>query len=86
MKCPKCGSVVSWRFPLHYCVEGTEERLRKDKTLDFDGPCPFLSCVEDGPHEHPVCEKCGAVRYGNMFCERCREEWKLNQPHKEKKV
>jgi predicted amidophosphoribosyltransferase len=36
------------------------------------GPCPFLTCLETGPHEHPVCPDCEAVRYGNPFyCATC---------------
>lgn len=38
-----------------------------------DGPCPFLFCREVARHAHPVCPSCGAARYGNMFCQRCRE-------------
>jgi len=36
------------------------------------GWCPFLTCLETGPHEHPVCPECEAVRYGNpFFCATC---------------
>lgn len=31
------------------------------------GPCPLISCGEQGPHEHAVCPTCGAIRYGNPF-------------------
>ncbi len=41
--------------------------------VSFDGPCHFLSCLETGPHFHPICPVCGAVRYGNLFCKECRE-------------
>jgi len=40
--------------------------------VHFGGPCPFLTCLETGPHEHPVCPECGAVRYGNFYCPVCR--------------
>ena len=40
--------------------------------IHFDGPCPFLLCLADCPHDHPVCPVCGAVAYGNIFCEECR--------------
>lgn len=41
-------------------------------TWSTDGPCPFLTCLETGPHEHAVCPTCGAVRYGNPFyCQTC---------------
>lgn len=43
------------------------------RTIAFDGPCPFLLCLETGPHTHPVCPDCGAVRYGNLSCTTCRE-------------
>ena len=43
------------------------------KYVPFDGPCPFLMCLETGPHVHPVCPECGSVRYGNMFCKECRK-------------
>lgn len=44
------------------------------KTMWLDaGCCPFATCpyVEEG-HTHPICETCGAVRYGNAFCATCR--------------
>jgi hypothetical protein len=31
------------------------------KRLDFEGICPFLSCMEEGPHSHGICPQCGAV-------------------------
>jgi hypothetical protein len=40
--------------------------------IHFDGPCPFLTCLRTDPHNHPVCETCGAVRYGNLSCPTCR--------------
>jgi hypothetical protein len=44
--------------------------------LHFEGPCPFLGCLDPGPHDHPVCPDCGAVRYGNPFyCPTCEERW-----------
>lgn len=43
--------------------------------MHFDGPCPFLTCLRNGPHEHPACELCGAVRYGNLFCDTCLGHW-----------
>lgn len=42
------------------------------KQMHFDGPCPFLTCLKTEPHDHPICPKCGAVRYGNLYCEECR--------------
>jgi hypothetical protein len=42
------------------------------ETIHFDGVCPFLMCLETGPHDHPICPKCGAVRYGNIGCPECR--------------
>ena len=42
------------------------------KTVEVDGYCPFLLCVRTGPHVHSVCPVCGAVRYGNMFCDECK--------------
>lgn len=41
------------------------------QTMAFDGPCPFLTCLAQGPHTHPICPECGSVRYGNMFCPEC---------------
>lgn len=43
-----------------------------EEYVPFEGPCPFLTCLQIGPHEHPVCPDCGAVRWGNMYCETCR--------------
>jgi hypothetical protein len=45
-----------------------------EEAVHFDGPCPFLTCLDSAPHDHPVCPDCGAVRYGNMFCATCRRE------------
>jgi hypothetical protein len=33
--------------------------------------CPLVSCNERGPHQHPACETCGAVDWGNIFCGAC---------------
>ena len=41
--------------------------------LTFDGPCPFLTCLETGPHTHDVCPECNAVRHGNICCKTCRK-------------
>ncbi|HBC94345.1 MAG TPA: hypothetical protein DCZ10_15960 [Pelotomaculum sp.] len=44
------------------------------KTVEFEGPCPFLTCLKTEKHTHPICPVCGAVRYGNLFCEECRNQ------------
>ena len=44
-------------------------------SITFDGPCPFLTCFKTEPHTHPICPACGAVRYGNLYCEECRSHW-----------
>ena len=44
------------------------------ETVWFDGPCPFLLCLQAEGHSHPVCPACGAVRYGNLSCETCRTD------------
>lgn len=31
----------------------------------WPGPCPYVSCVEQGPHSHGVCATCGADNHGN---------------------
>jgi hypothetical protein len=41
----------------------------------FDGPCPFLTCLDTDVHAHPECPACGAVRYGNSFCPTCVSTW-----------
>lgn len=46
------------------------------QVMKFDGLCPFI-CFEEGPHSHPICPKCGAVNYGNAFCDECRR----NKPY-----
>lgn len=43
------------------------------KKMHFFGPCPFLTCQETAPHDHDICPECGAVRYGNLFCNTCRQ-------------
>lgn len=39
--------------------------------VELAGPCPFLTCEAEGPHRHPICPSCGAVRFGNLFCAEC---------------
>jgi hypothetical protein len=46
-----------------------------EESVRFDGPCPFLTCLQTEPHDHPVCPDCGAVRWGNAYCETCRSHW-----------
>lgn len=41
----------------------------------FDGPCPLIFCRESGEHTHPVCESCGSVEFGNLFCTECKRHW-----------
>jgi hypothetical protein len=43
--------------------------------MKFAGVCPFLTCLQTGPHIHPDCEVCGAVGFGNLFCSTCRAAW-----------
>jgi hypothetical protein len=45
--------------------------LTTRQVVEFDGPCMFLSCLAAQPHAHAVCPTCGAVRFGNMFCQDC---------------
>jgi hypothetical protein len=54
--------------------------MTEPKTIHFDGPCPFLTCLEEGPHDHPICPDCGAVRYGNLYCPTSRAYY---QEHRE---
>lgn len=49
------------------------------KMMQFDGPCPFLICQITKPHEHAICPECGAVRYGNMYCDTCKKEYKFER-------
>lgn len=44
----------------------------------FYDMCPFLTCDAPVPHQHIECEKCGAVRHGNLFCKLCRAHRKIN--------
>ena len=39
----------------------------------YDGPCAFLLCLEDGPHDHGICPTCGSVKFGNVDCATCKE-------------
>lgn len=40
--------------------------------MHFPGPCPFLTCLIDGAHDHEECRACGTVRHGNLSCAECR--------------
>lgn len=59
-------------------------RIERQREIFFAGPCPFLTCLKQGPHSHPICPDCGAVKYGNpFFCPTCRknlEKELLNDP------
>lgn len=44
------------------------------KTIEFDGPCPFVTCLKTEKHSHPICPVCGAVRFGNLSCSECRKQ------------
>lgn len=46
-----------------------------ERAVEITGWCPFLTCLEPVPHSHPICNSCGAARYGNMFCNECRSHW-----------
>ena len=48
---------------------------RAAELIKLQGPCAFLTCTARGPHSHPVCPDCGAVRFGNAFCTTCRSNW-----------
>lgn len=56
------------------------EAIRGTGAILLDGPCPFLTCLETGPHGHDVCTNCGAVKFGNMFCATCRSHWPGGDP------
>jgi len=54
--------------------------------VEFNGACPFVTCLKVGKHSHPVCPVCGAVRFGNLSCDECRRQsepgglrWKEDQ-------
>lgn len=42
-------------------------------TYHADGPCPLLTCLETGLHDHPVCPECGALDFGNFHCQECKK-------------
>jgi hypothetical protein len=44
----------------------------------FEGTCPFVGCAKTYPHEHSTCPDCGAVRFGNMFCNTCVKTWDIS--------
>lgn len=48
------------------------------ETMHFDGPCPFLLCLAEVAHDHPICPRCGAVGYGNISCDECRKNVDIN--------
>lgn len=49
----------------------------KAKTVHFEGQCPWLTCLLPNPHDHWICPKCKAVRFGNASCTTCRTVHKL---------
>ena len=76
--CPACGTVNYSADSLRdwsccKCGAKVPRPANKKKKVEFDGPCPFATCLETGPHSHPVCPECGAVRHGNPSCPECRK-------------
>jgi hypothetical protein len=67
-----------------YCVEPLSKPERNaheywsapaadvELLMRLDGPCPFLTCLVATQHFHAVCSECGAVRYGNAYCQTCK--------------
>lgn len=53
------------------------------RLIEFEGVCPFLTCLEKGSHSHTICQTCGAVRHGNAGCDDCRSHWPGGDPMKE---
>jgi hypothetical protein len=41
-------------------------------SIHFEGPCPFLLCLDQDAHDHPVCEDCRTCNYGSFDCSTCR--------------
>ena len=56
-----------------------DKDTKKRKVMHFDGPCPLLMCLADCPHDHPICPRCGAVGYGNISCDECRNNVDINR-------
>lgn len=48
--------------------------MSEAKTIEFDGPCPFATCLKTEKHSHPICPECGAVRFGNLSCGECKKQ------------
>ena len=38
----------------------------------FRNDCPFLLCLAEGQHAHPVCSECNSINFGNMNCDNCK--------------
>lgn len=54
--------------------------------MRFEGSCPFVSCTKTYPHDHAVCPDCGAVGFGNTFCNTCVKTWDISPSFKMKLV
>ncbi len=75
---------VRWDDLPEIPVAISDHRIKRHREIFFEGACPFLTCLEQGAHSHPICPDCGAVKYGNpFFCPTCRkhlEKELLNDP------
>lgn len=70
----RCRSDDGRPYMVATCVpEVVEVPEQAEGPVHFDGPCPFLTCLETGPHDHPVCPDCGAVDFGNFSCSTCQQ-------------
>lgn len=58
-------------------AERRKGQALKAKTVHFEGVCPFLTCLLTNPHDHYICPKCGALRFGALDCKVCRSVHKL---------
>ena len=53
----------------------SKKDIKKPRTLVFEGPCLFLTCLEEGKHYHAMCPYCETLNYVNVEeCEECQKQ------------
>lgn len=65
-------AIVEERCRILYELEQQYGQEVGAEFVEFGGLCPFMACLERGPHQHYICPTCGAVRFGNAFCPMCK--------------
>ena len=54
-------------------------RTRPIHVMHYTEACCLARCHARGPHDHAICPRCGAVDFGNAYCQTCRATWDIGE-------